>query len=85
MKLNRLPTLIFIAMLLGVLVGSAAHHLSPDAATAIVALIESRPPAERFDMIVMGGQPHRVFAQLLSGTPHEQVARRSHLPVMVVQ
>ena len=34
MKLNRLPTLIFIAMLLGVLVGTAAHHLSPDAATA---------------------------------------------------
>ncbi|QYY30895.1 MULTISPECIES: dicarboxylate/amino acid:cation symporter [Cupriavidus] len=33
MKLNRLPTLIFIAMLLGVLVGTAAHNLSPDAAT----------------------------------------------------
>jgi nucleotide-binding universal stress UspA family protein len=63
----------------------ALVRFAPDAATAIVALIESRPPAERFDMIVMEGQPHRVFAQLLSGTPHEQVARRSHLPVMVVQ
>ncbi len=31
---KRLPTLIFVAMLLGVLVGSAAHNLSPDAATA---------------------------------------------------
>lgn len=34
MKLNRLPTLIFIAMLLGVLVGTAAHNMAPDAATA---------------------------------------------------
>ncbi|WP_423196247.1 Na+/H+-dicarboxylate symporter [Cupriavidus sp. H19C3] len=34
MKRNRLPTLIFIAMLLGVLAGAAAHHLAPDAATA---------------------------------------------------
>ncbi|WP_265919238.1 dicarboxylate/amino acid:cation symporter [Cupriavidus nantongensis] len=34
MKLNRLPTLIFIAMLLGVLAGTAAHNLAPDADTA---------------------------------------------------
>ncbi|CAG9169670.1 dicarboxylate/amino acid:cation symporter [Cupriavidus pampae] len=34
MKLNRLPTLIFIAMLLGILAGTAAHHLAPDAAAA---------------------------------------------------
>jgi Na+/H+-dicarboxylate symporter len=34
MKLNRLPTLIFIAMLLGVLVGTAAHNMAPDTATA---------------------------------------------------
>ncbi|REE91987.1 dicarboxylate/amino acid:cation symporter [Cupriavidus plantarum] len=34
MKLKRLPTLIFIAMLLGVLAGTAAHHLAPDADTA---------------------------------------------------
>ena len=34
MKRHRLPTLIFIAMLLGVLAGAAAHHLAPDAATA---------------------------------------------------
>ncbi|MHA7679405.1 dicarboxylate/amino acid:cation symporter [Cupriavidus sp. PET2-C1] len=34
MKLNRLPTLIFIAMLLGVLAGTAAHHYAPDPATA---------------------------------------------------
>jgi Na+/H+-dicarboxylate symporter len=34
MKLNRLPTLIIIAMLLGVLAGTAAHHLAPDADTA---------------------------------------------------
>ncbi|WP_404992686.1 dicarboxylate/amino acid:cation symporter [Cupriavidus pauculus] len=31
---KRLPTLIFIAMLLGVIVGSAAHNMAPDAATA---------------------------------------------------
>ena len=31
---KRLPTLIFIAMLLGVLVGAAVHNMSPDAATA---------------------------------------------------
>ncbi|WP_420995484.1 dicarboxylate/amino acid:cation symporter [Cupriavidus sp. 30B13] len=34
MKLNRLPTLIFIAMLLGVLAGMAAHNMAPDAAAA---------------------------------------------------
>lgn len=34
MKLNRLPTLILIAMLLGVLAGTAAHSLAPDAETA---------------------------------------------------
>ncbi|WP_020206009.1 MULTISPECIES: dicarboxylate/amino acid:cation symporter [Cupriavidus] len=34
MKLNRLPTLIFIAMLLGVLAGAAANHLAPDPAAA---------------------------------------------------
>ncbi|QOT77269.1 dicarboxylate/amino acid:cation symporter [Cupriavidus basilensis] len=34
MKLNRLPTLIFIAMLLGVLAGTAAHHYAPDPAAA---------------------------------------------------
>ncbi|SFD09200.1 Na+/H+-dicarboxylate symporter [Cupriavidus sp. OV038] len=34
MTMKRLPTLIFIAMLLGVLAGTAAHHLAPDAATA---------------------------------------------------
>ncbi|MGE8367986.1 dicarboxylate/amino acid:cation symporter [Cupriavidus basilensis] len=34
MKLNRLPTLIFIAMLLGVLAGTAAHNLAPDPAAA---------------------------------------------------
>ncbi len=33
MKLNRLPTLILIAMLLGVLAGTAAHNLAPDAET----------------------------------------------------
>lgn len=31
---KRLPTLIFIAMLLGVIVGSAAHNMAPDAAMA---------------------------------------------------
>ena len=31
---KRLPTLIFVAMLLGVLVGAAVHNMSPDAATA---------------------------------------------------
>ncbi|WP_343654980.1 dicarboxylate/amino acid:cation symporter [Cupriavidus sp.] len=31
---KRLPTLIFVAMLLGVIVGSAAHNMAPDAATA---------------------------------------------------
>ena len=31
---KRLPTLIFVAMLLGVLAGTAAHNMSPDAATA---------------------------------------------------
>ncbi|PLQ02480.1 dicarboxylate/amino acid:cation symporter [Cupriavidus pauculus] len=31
---KRLPTLIFIAMLLGVIVGSAAHNMATDAATA---------------------------------------------------
>lgn len=34
MKLNRLPTLILIAMLLGVAAGAAVHHMAPDAATA---------------------------------------------------
>lgn len=34
MKLNRLPTLILFAMLLGLLAGTAAHHLAPDAAAA---------------------------------------------------
>ncbi|MFJ5381637.1 dicarboxylate/amino acid:cation symporter [Cupriavidus sp. CER94] len=31
---KRLPTLIFVAMLLGVIVGSAAHNMAPDAAMA---------------------------------------------------
>lgn len=34
MKLNRLPTLILIAMLLGVAAGAAIHHLAPDQDTA---------------------------------------------------
>jgi len=34
MNLKRLPTLIFIAMLLGILAGTAAHHMAPDADTA---------------------------------------------------
>jgi nucleotide-binding universal stress UspA family protein len=36
-------------------------------------------------MILMEGRPRHPLSHLLSGAPHEQVAKRANVPVMLVQ
>lgn len=63
----------------------AVVRFAPDVTTGIVTFVASRPVHEGFDMILMQGRPHRALSQILAGAPHEQVAKRANVPVMLVQ
>jgi nucleotide-binding universal stress UspA family protein len=63
----------------------AVVRFAPDLTSGVVALAAARPAGEGFDMILMEGRPHRSLSHLLTGAPHEQVAKRANVPVMLVQ
>jgi nucleotide-binding universal stress UspA family protein len=63
----------------------AVVRFAPDVTSGVVTLAAARPAGEGFDMILMEDPPHRPLSHLLSGAPHEQVAKRANVPVMLVQ
>jgi nucleotide-binding universal stress UspA family protein len=63
----------------------AVVRFAPDVTAGVVTLVASRPAHEGFDMILMEGRPRHPLSHLLSGAPHEQVAKRANVPVMLVQ
>lgn len=63
----------------------ALVRFAPEITSGIVALAESRRPEQRFDMIMMEGQPMRPLSLFLGGVTHQQVAKRAGVPVLLVQ